>query len=586
MPPTAPRTSRFRGFTEILAGVSLLAAAATLRLSPTVAMSIAISTLAVITCVAAWGRTFRCAPWRRWSIVLLAGCVAGTWAIHVDRAAAPIPWGAFQTAVAAAYAALAVAAMLVHLRITDDAHALLVTLSIAVPLVLLDAFVQELPIAGRDAMAVEAMSDPLVGWRVVPYSTGASFYPDNPRNYFEKVNPLDASWRLATPEGSAARLDRSEALKVSIEKDPAREGWHVQLSQSPFAVAAGRHVLRFKGRTDRPRKMGVVLTQDHSPWQTLSAYQAVDLDGQWRPVVLPVDVTQDDEKAKISFDLNGAGATFELSGVVLHDAAAARDLTPNTKALHYSVGYRFNALGFRGPDYAIPRPPNVFRILALGDSYTMGAGVHEADTFPVQLERRLNRRAAAHANGLRYEVINAGVSGYDTRQERVSYELFASAYKPQLVLLVGVFNDDLSFQEEAEWGLLPTPLDAKLGGRVLSVVNGLRSLRRTYDYSGTIREIHALAEACRQRDARLVFVIFRNGSLRIGPWGQLVAAAREGLADTDVPWRDLGEALLGGEHSAASLWVHRTDGHPNEIAHRLAAEEIERFLRSVPVLPE
>jgi hypothetical protein len=544
------------------------------------------STLAVITCVAAWTTVFRRVPQRRWLIILLASCVAGTWAIHVDRAAVPVPWGPLQTAVAVAYAALAVAAVLVSCRVTDEPRAMLVTFSIALPLVLIDALVDELPISGQDSTAIEAMSDPLVGWRVVPHSVGASFYPDNPRNYFETSNPLDASWRLATPESSAARLDRSDVLKVSIAKNPARAGWHVQLSQSPFALAAGRHVLRFNGRADRPRTIGAFLTQDHSPWEALSAYQTVDLDRQWRPVVLSLDVTEAEDKARISFDLDGEGATFEFSSVVLHDAAAARDLMPNTQALRYRVAYRFNSLGFRGPDYIIPRPPDVFRILALGDSYTMGAGVHEADTFAVQLERRLNLRAAAQPGAIRYEVINAGVSGYDTRQERISYEAFASAYQPQLVLLVGVFNDDLSFQEETERGLLPTPIDAKLGSRIFSLVNGLQALRRTHDYSGTIREILALAEACRQRDAKLAFVIFRNGSLRIGPWGRLVAATRQGLAGTGIPWTDIGEALRGGGHDAASLRVHRTDGHPNEIAHRIAAAEIERFLRSAAVLPE
>ena len=33
------------------------------------------------------------------------------------------------------------------------------------------------------------------------------------------------------------------------------------------------------------------------------------------------------------------------------------------------------------------------------------------------------------------------------------------------------------------------------------------------------------------------------------------------------------------------LIVHRTDGHPNEVAHRLAAEEIERFLRAQELRP-
>ena len=45
----------------------------------------------------------------------------------------------------------------------------------------------------------------------------------------------------------------------------------------------------------------------------------------------------------------------------------------------------------------------------------------------------------------------------------------------------------------------------------------------------------------------------------------------EGLKDTAIPVWDLGETLLKN-HSEQDLTVHEIDKHPNEIAHKIAAE--------------
>jgi acyl-CoA thioesterase I len=56
------------------------------------------------------------------------------------------------------------------------------------------------------------------------------------------------------------------------------------------------------------------------------------------------------------------------------------------------------------PGTAAPAP-SMPRIVALGDSLTAGLGLDPADAYPAILQRRLNEA------GLKYEVVNAGVSG-------------------------------------------------------------------------------------------------------------------------------------------------------------------------------
>ena len=69
-----------------------------------------------------------------------------------------------------------------------------------------------------------------------------------------------------------------------------------------------------------------------------------------------------------------------------------------------------NAEGLRaGRSFQPGAHPGTRRILALGDSITFGFGVDQADSFPEQLERLINREQPQDRP---VEVINAGVNGF------------------------------------------------------------------------------------------------------------------------------------------------------------------------------
>ncbi len=76
------------------------------------------------------------------------------------------------------------------------------------------------------------------------------------------------------------------------------------------------------------------------------------------------------------------------------------------------------------------------RIVAFGDSLTAGLGISPAQSYPMQLQKRLD------ALGYPYEVLNAGVSGETTAGgvRRVSWIL---AGKPDMVILELGGNDGL-----------------------------------------------------------------------------------------------------------------------------------------------
>jgi hypothetical protein len=92
-----------------------------------------------------------------------------------------------------------------------------------------------------------------------------------------------------------------------------------------------------------------------------------------------------------------------------------------------------NSHGLRGPEITYEKPPNTFRILNLGDSVTMGWGVREEETYGRRLESILNE--SGQNNGLRFQVINAGVPGWNLENAAAYLQAEGLKYRPDLVLL-------------------------------------------------------------------------------------------------------------------------------------------------------
>lgn len=100
--------------------------------------------------------------------------------------------------------------------------------------------------------------------------------------------------------------------------------------------------------------------------------------------------------------------------------------------------YAINSLGFRDEEFPEEKPEGVFRILMLGDSMTFGPAMNLGQTYPKVLEELLNESAEA---GLRFQVINAGVSGYNTYQELATWCNVGVALDPDLVIVGFCVND-------------------------------------------------------------------------------------------------------------------------------------------------
>lgn len=71
-----------------------------------------------------------------------------------------------------------------------------------------------------------------------------------------------------------------------------------------------------------------------------------------------------------------------------------------------------------------------YRVLSIGDSFTMGLAVAAEDTWSEQLERLLNDRVPHRSAS----VVNTGIPGYGARQIRLRMEEFLPTLRPNLVI--------------------------------------------------------------------------------------------------------------------------------------------------------
>jgi hypothetical protein len=96
---------------------------------------------------------------------------------------------------------------------------------------------------------------------------------------------------------------------------------------------------------------------------------------------------------------------------------------------------RINSLGLREREIGHEKPPGVFRVLVLGDSFVAGFEVAPEDVFTRVAERWLNER------GARVEFVNAGHRGWGTDQSLLFLRDEGVRYAPDLVLYQWTEND-------------------------------------------------------------------------------------------------------------------------------------------------
>ncbi len=256
------------------------------------------------------------------------------------------------------------------------------------------------------------------------------------------------------------------------------------------------------------------------------------------------------------------------------------------------VVYHINEHGMRGPAVKREKPPDCLRIVCLGDSITFGEGVRYEDAYPARLEALLSEAGAERS----VQVLNAGVQAYGTTDAAAFFLVRCAPFDPDVVILGFFLNDPMDREEtirqnDAATRQVSLSLPARLS-RIWEIVERGRIARHQQEeYFSAIRRgfeaenwkmcretLRGLRKVAEEDGFRLIVVVFpilyqldENY-----PFEDLHAKFAKTCRDLRIEHLDLLRDYRG--RPAESLWVHPTDQHPNEIAHRLAAEALARHL--------
>ena len=262
------------------------------------------------------------------------------------------------------------------------------------------------------------------------------------------------------------------------------------------------------------------------------------------------------------------------------------ELKPSLDTYFKSTAFRTNSMGLRDGEYEITKPHGAFRVVVLGDSFSMPAGVDIAASFHSILEARFN--AGSHARDV--EFINFAVGGYSLRQYAAVLRHKALAYGPDLILVGWCPGNDHEVPpgQPFERPYVAKPkvnaffrsflLNGKYRQRALfGVIPDGLGTAETYSETETDYVVRYFGEI--RADARDIPVVVAYLAHLYNPSHIEQARMLEGLAtEAGFHFVNLGDPDTFGTDDLASHRLNPIDAHPNAHAHEVFADRLQVFL--------
>lgn len=227
---------------------------------------------------------------------------------------------------------------------------------------------------------------------------------------------------------------------------------------------------------------------------------------------------------------------YHMQGMVDHPVLGY----VHPKSVAYSLGKNrvaLNSHGLRDEEYPIAKPLEEKRILVLGDSVTFGWGISQGETFSDRMEPILQRRT-----GRNWQVINAGVNGYNTEQEADWLRIYGLAFKPDIVVLVYVENDTdpILDPNATTWRRYPG-----WPSSLPELMERIRSLSYLFQMTKLMQRAQELEQQREQKTGQPMAGVEQSGITRHARWPE----SRAALADIAARCKAAGIPFLVARYS-------------------------------------
>ncbi len=270
-----------------------------------------------------------------------------------------------------------------------------------------------------------------------------------------------------------------------------------------------------------------------------------------------------------------------------------------TYEVYYEPGIEFfvNKEGYRDVEHNLEAEPGVTRVLLLGDSFTTGQGVSQADYFPAVL------RSYA---GDEFEFIVAAMPGASTADETYMLEIYGCQFEPD-ILVVGLVPNDLdelpgapAVTEDRKFLTSDEVANPDLAYLLDYYINRMAEGSR-YDYwdwesdlfdpeqpwldqwKVRINDLAAQAEQCgieQQYAVSLPYALDYRQEIILTETARKYTVMLDAFGEAGFETVDLFPAYMEtfGERPYRTLWALPNDGHPNAELHHWYAEQIWNVL--------
>lgn len=282
------------------------------------------------------------------------------------------------------------------------------------------------------------------------------------------------------------------------------------------------------------------------------------------------------------------------------ETARYKLMKPSARVLAWGKELRTNDLGFRDEAATVPaKQPGEFRIIVLGDSFTVSGGVDYRNIYTYLLEQRLRK---SHPQA---KVVNLAVSGYNPIQYALVLQEVGLSLQPDMVL-VGLFPDNdftnetydhnfrvASGREPAEpehaWyeklyayqaylGRIWARLKRMFGGP--APAEGAAGQESAEGWQKNVAALQTIADIARRQELALAVAVLPH-TWHFDRQRPLFARVEKMCRERGLGCVNLLEPFIARRIEERTVRLNPLDAHPNEKYNAVVAEELAPHVAAV-----